>query len=277
MDGDSPRRRAPRARHRRRLLPGAPGHRARASRSARDRHRRRVQLLSDEEPRRARRRRRGRSPTTRRSPTRVRRLRNGGQTRPLPPRRGRREQPARRAAGGRPSRAAAAACARWTDAAPRAGGALSRARCRASLRTIRERDPGHVYHLFPVRTPERDALQAHLRARGHRDPDSLPGRRCRSSRRSRRRSRAECPVAAARRATNSCRCRFIPRSPTPTSCASPTQCAAFAERTSSGVKALITGGAGFIGSHLAERCCATATRCWSSTTCRPARSTTSRI
>jgi dTDP-3-amino-3,4,6-trideoxy-alpha-D-glucose transaminase len=29
-----------------------------------------------------------------------------------------------------------------------------------------ECDPGHVYHLFPVRTPHRDAIQAHLRAQG---------------------------------------------------------------------------------------------------------------
>lgn len=29
-----------------------------------------------------------------------------------------------------------------------------------------EMDPGHVYHLFPVRTPRRSALQAHLRAAG---------------------------------------------------------------------------------------------------------------
>ena len=36
----------------------------------------------------------------------------------------------------------------------------------ASLRTIRERDPGHVYHLFPVLTPERASLQAHLSAHG---------------------------------------------------------------------------------------------------------------
>lgn len=36
----------------------------------------------------------------------------------------------------------------------------------ASLRTIRERDPGHVYHLFPVLTPERGSLQAHLSADG---------------------------------------------------------------------------------------------------------------
>jgi dTDP-4-amino-4,6-dideoxygalactose transaminase len=34
------------------------------------------------------------------------------------------------------------------------------------VRTIVERDPGHVYHLFPVRAVERDALQRHLRAAG---------------------------------------------------------------------------------------------------------------
>jgi dTDP-4-amino-4,6-dideoxygalactose transaminase len=36
----------------------------------------------------------------------------------------------------------------------------------ASLRTIRERDPGHVYHLFPVLAPDRGALQAHLSVAG---------------------------------------------------------------------------------------------------------------
>lgn len=34
------------------------------------------------------------------------------------------------------------------------------------LQPIRETDAGHVYHLFPVRTPERDNLQAHLRTAG---------------------------------------------------------------------------------------------------------------
>jgi dTDP-3-amino-3,4,6-trideoxy-alpha-D-glucose transaminase len=29
-----------------------------------------------------------------------------------------------------------------------------------------ERDPGHVYHLFPIRSPQRDALRAHLLAAG---------------------------------------------------------------------------------------------------------------
>jgi dTDP-4-amino-4,6-dideoxygalactose transaminase len=31
---------------------------------------------------------------------------------------------------------------------------------------VPERDAGHVYHLFPVRSPRRDALQEHLRATG---------------------------------------------------------------------------------------------------------------
>lgn len=34
------------------------------------------------------------------------------------------------------------------------------------VRTIRERDPGHVYHLFPVLVAEREALQAHLASAG---------------------------------------------------------------------------------------------------------------
>ena len=29
-----------------------------------------------------------------------------------------------------------------------------------------ERDAGHVYHLFPIRSPQRDALRAHLHAAG---------------------------------------------------------------------------------------------------------------
>jgi len=36
----------------------------------------------------------------------------------------------------------------------------------ATLAALPEIDAGHVYHLFPVRTPERDAFQAHLRTMG---------------------------------------------------------------------------------------------------------------
>lgn len=55
--------------------------------------------------------------------------------------------------------------AQWT-ARRRALGALYRQTLPPSLRTIRERDPGHVYHLFPVLAPERQALQAHLASTG---------------------------------------------------------------------------------------------------------------
>jgi dTDP-3-amino-3,4,6-trideoxy-alpha-D-glucose transaminase len=53
----------------------------------------------------------------------------------------------------------------WTKRR-RALAALYRRGLPASLRPIRERDPGHVYHLFPVRAPERAALQAHLASAG---------------------------------------------------------------------------------------------------------------
>ncbi len=36
----------------------------------------------------------------------------------------------------------------------------------AGVTPVVEREPGHVYHLFPVRTPHRDALQQHLRTAG---------------------------------------------------------------------------------------------------------------
>jgi dTDP-3-amino-3,4,6-trideoxy-alpha-D-glucose transaminase len=35
-----------------------------------------------------------------------------------------------------------------------------------TVRPLREHDSGHVYHLFVVRSPDRDALQAHMRASG---------------------------------------------------------------------------------------------------------------
>ena len=35
-----------------------------------------------------------------------------------------------------------------------------------NVRPLREHDTGHVYHLFVVRSPDRDALQAHLRTSG---------------------------------------------------------------------------------------------------------------
>ena len=125
-----------------------------------------VQLLPDEEPRRARRRRRAdderrgargaRHAAAQRRPDR-----------PLPPRRVRRELAARRDAGGDPARPPAAP----PRAGPRAA-ARSRRHYRAALAGVDtvvvppELDAGHVYHLFPVRSDARDAMQAHLRAAG---------------------------------------------------------------------------------------------------------------
>jgi dTDP-3-amino-3,4,6-trideoxy-alpha-D-glucose transaminase len=53
----------------------------------------------------------------------------------------------------------------WT-ARRRALAASYRERLPPGLAPVPERDAGHVYHLFPVRSPRRDALQEHLRATG---------------------------------------------------------------------------------------------------------------
>jgi dTDP-4-amino-4,6-dideoxygalactose transaminase len=54
---------------------------------------------------------------------------------------------------------------RWTTRR-RALAARYRQLLPSSLRTIGERDAGHVYHLFPVLTAERDALQTDLSSAG---------------------------------------------------------------------------------------------------------------
>jgi len=63
------------------------------------------------------------------------------------------------------------------------------------LRTVPEADPGHVYHLFPVRAAERDALQQHLRGAGVETlihyPAPLTEQRAFASL-----APADCPVAA---------------------------------------------------------------------------------
>ena len=55
--------------------------------------------------------------------------------------------------------------ARWTARRRELAG-LYRRILPSGVRPIRERDAGHVYHLFPVRSSARDALQAHLTAAG---------------------------------------------------------------------------------------------------------------
>jgi dTDP-3-amino-3,4,6-trideoxy-alpha-D-glucose transaminase len=54
----------------------------------------------------------------------------------------------------------------WTAVRRRLASTYHRALSGAPVRVIAERDSGHVYHLFVVRSPRRDALQQHLRGRG---------------------------------------------------------------------------------------------------------------
>jgi dTDP-3-amino-3,4,6-trideoxy-alpha-D-glucose transaminase len=55
--------------------------------------------------------------------------------------------------------------ARWT-ARRRELAAIYRRELPGGVQPVRERDAGHVYHLFPVRVPARDAFAAHLAAAG---------------------------------------------------------------------------------------------------------------
>jgi dTDP-4-amino-4,6-dideoxygalactose transaminase len=83
----------------------------------------------------------------------------------------------------------------WTDRR-RALAARYRSRLAgAPVALLPERDAGHVYHLFVVRTAERDALQAHLTARGVETlihyPVPIPRQPALAGQ-----TPAECPVAA---------------------------------------------------------------------------------
>lgn len=54
----------------------------------------------------------------------------------------------------------------WTDVRRRLAAVYREELSACSVAPIPERDPGHVYHLFVVRSAARAALQQHLRARG---------------------------------------------------------------------------------------------------------------
>jgi dTDP-3-amino-3,4,6-trideoxy-alpha-D-glucose transaminase len=54
----------------------------------------------------------------------------------------------------------------WTDRRRTLAGAYRSRLADASARPVREADPGHVYHLFVVRSARRDHLQHHLRGLG---------------------------------------------------------------------------------------------------------------
>jgi dTDP-4-amino-4,6-dideoxygalactose transaminase len=55
---------------------------------------------------------------------------------------------------------------RWTDERRALAGEYRRELAGAPVVVPREYDPGHVYHLFPILTRDRDRLQAHLKSRG---------------------------------------------------------------------------------------------------------------
>jgi dTDP-4-amino-4,6-dideoxygalactose transaminase len=54
----------------------------------------------------------------------------------------------------------------WTASRRRLASTYRRALSDAPVRVLQERDPGHVYHLFVVRSAARAALQQQLRNRG---------------------------------------------------------------------------------------------------------------
>ena len=187
---------APRPGDRRRLLPGAPRDGRRAA-GRHDRRRRRLQFLSDQEPRRARRRRRGRHRTTRALADRVRRLRNGGQTD-----RYHHQEPG---VNSRLDEMQAAILRARLPFLPALDGPPARrsprriaARWRGAAVTVpAEADAGHVYHLFVVRDGRAgDALQQHLAGTGIETlvhyPLPIPRQPALAAR-----TRRDCPRAAA--------------------------------------------------------------------------------
>ena len=208
-------RRAARPRARRGCVPGAPGDVGRPA-GRHVRRGRRVQLLPDEESRRARRRRRDRDQRRRRLADKAQAAAQRRPDRPVSPRRVRREQPARRDAGGDSARASAVAPG-WT-ARRRALAARYRAALAggAGGRAARMRS-GHVYHLFPVRRARPRGFQAHLDVARHRH--ARPLSRCRIPRQpafaGSRRPRVRSPTACAPKSAR-CRCtRALDATPTP--------------------------------------------------------------
>ena len=191
---------------------------------------------------------------------RIRRLRNGGQTDALSPRGSRRQQPPRRDAGGDPARAPARILRGWTEQAARdRGRAIARSSPAPRVTVPPEFDAGHVYHLFPVLSTARaTALQAHLARDGIETlihyPVPIPRQPALAS--TDAGGSARWPIACA---TKCCRCRCIRaerRRCRRRSSRRSTRFAAhsFRRGLTHAMRILITGGAGFIGSHLAEAC-----------------------
>ena len=83
----------------------------------------------------------------------------------------------------------------WTDRRRALAARYRHRLAGAAVDLLPERDPGHVYHLFAVRTAERDALQAHLASAGIETlihyPVSIPRQPALAGQ-----NPADCPVAA---------------------------------------------------------------------------------
>ena len=103
---------------------------------------------------------------------------------------------------------------RWTERRRALAARVPRGACGASALDVpREFDAGHVYHLFPVLTDERDRFQAHLRDQGVETlihyPVPIPRQPALAGA-----SPAMCPRARTASARKSCRCRCIRAFPT---------------------------------------------------------------
>ena len=219
---------APAACRGRGLRAGARARRSAAGRAGTLGDARRLQLLPDQEPRRARRRRRGDHRRRRRSPSGCGWLRSYGQAdRYHHVERGR-QQPPRRAPGGVPAREAPASCRarnerRRDDRAPR-----TTRRSRGTPARPLERPARARARLPPVRRPRAGprALPGAARRARRRHARPLPRARPPLDRRTARsataRSRSRWPSASPRRSSA---CRSTPSSRTPRSSTSPARAA----------------------------------------------------
>ena len=184
------------------------------------------------------------------------RVKRAAQRRPdrsLSPRRARHQLAARRDAGGDPARAAAAP--RRLDGA-RAARSPQRYRARSGRRAGRRaagaRSPATSTICSSCASAARARLQAASARPRHRNADSLPGSDSATAGARGDQDPGECPVAAQRVRARCCRCRSIRRSPTLRSTRSRMAVSSTFEKGLAAVRAFITGGAGFIGSHLSE-------------------------
>ena len=196
-------------------------------RRRRDRDERRLdlQLLPDEEPVRARRRR-----PDRRQRRRARRADPDAALPRLARQEGvrvhRLQLAPRRAPGGDAAHLPAAP-RRLERRAPRGGRRATPSSASASVVELPPDEPGHVYHMYCVRSPERDRLGGGARTRPRSGSPPTTSRRCTSSRR--------CATSATRRATSRRRrrprartsaCRCGPGSPRSSRQRSSASCAA---------------------------------------------------